>query len=77
MSSRSSDMKSRVVACACAVLLIAATPAPSPSPSAAPITAPSVPPGAVNSVINTIIQKVTGDVVAPLGVDPNHVRGQV
>ncbi|HET9030706.1 MAG TPA: hypothetical protein VFN49_11065, partial [Candidatus Aquilonibacter sp.] len=47
------------------------------SPSAAPITAPSVPPGAVNSVINTIIQKVTGDVVAPLGVDPNHVRGQV
>lgn len=24
-----------------------------------------------------IINKVTGDMVAPLGADPNHVRGQV
>lgn len=68
-------MKSRVVALAVAVLLLGATPSPSPSP--APIAAPSIPAGAVNGIVNTIIQKVTGDIISPLGVDPNHIRGQV
>lgn len=69
-------MRTRVVAVVTAVLLLAATPAPSPSPSAAPIAAPSIPPG-IGNVVQGIINKITGDTVAPLGVDPNHVRGQV
>ena len=70
-------MKSRVVAVGAAVLLLGATPSPSPSPTVAPITAPSIPAGAVNGIVNTIIRKVTGDIIAPLGADPNHVRGEV
>ena len=77
MLSRSWDMKSRVVAVIAAVLLLGATPSPTPSATPAPITAPSIPAGAVNGVVNQIIQKVTGDIISPLGVDPNHVRGQV
>jgi hypothetical protein len=77
MKSRSSDMNTRVVAVAAAVLLLGATPTPSPAPTVAPIAAPSIPPGAVNGIVNTIIRKVTGDIIAPLGADPNHVRGQV
>ena len=69
-------METRVVAVITAVLLLAATPAPSPAPSAAPIVAPSIPPG-LGNVVQSIINKITGDTVAPLGVDPNHVRGQV
>lgn len=60
-----------------AVLLLGATPSPAPSPTVAPITAPSIPAGAVNGIVNAIIQKVTGDIIAPLGADPNHVRGEV
>lgn len=74
--SRSSNMKTRVVAVIAAVLLLGATPSPSPAPPSQPIVAPSVPPG-VGNVVQGIINKVTGDMVAPLGVDPNHVRGQV
>ena len=59
-------MRTRVVAIITAVLLLGATPAP----------APTVPPG-VGNVVQGIINKITGDAVAPLGVDPNHVRGQV
>ena len=67
-------MKNRVVAVIATVLLLGAT--PSPAPTSAPIVAPTIPPG-VGGVVQTIIQKITGDAVAPLGVDPNHVRGQV
>lgn len=49
---------------------------PSPAPTAAPIVAPTVPPN-IGNVLNTIIQKLGGDVTAPYGVDPNHVRGTV
>jgi hypothetical protein len=69
-------MKTRVVAVITAVLLLAATPAPSPAPPASPIAAPSIPPG-IGNVVQGIINKVTGDTIAPFGVDPNHVRGQV
>lgn len=72
-------MNTRLTALAAAVLLLAADPTPTPAPSAAPsspITLPSVPPG-VGGVLQTIIQKVTGDAIAPLGVDPSHVRGTV
>ena len=70
-------MKTRVVATIAAVLLLGASPSPSPSPTVAPIAAPSIPAGAVNGVVNAVIKAVTGAVIAPLGVDPNHVRGQV
>ena len=71
-------MKTRLTALAAAVLLLAADPAPTPSPapSTSPIVLPSIPPG-VDGVLQAIIQKVTGDTIAPLGVDPNHVRGTV
>jgi hypothetical protein len=69
-------MRTRVVAVIAAVLLLGATPSPSPPPPSQPLAAPSVPPG-IGNVVQSIINKVTGDVVAPLGVDPNHVRGQV
>lgn len=71
-------MNVRVTALAAAVLLLAADPSPSASPTAspAPLALPSVPPG-IGGVLQTIIQKVTGDAIAPLGVDPNHVRGTV
>jgi len=68
-------MRTRVVAVITAVLLLGATPTPSPAP-AQPIAAPSIPPG-LGGVVQGIINKITGDTVAPLGVDPNHVRGQV
>lgn len=68
-------MRTRVVAVIAAVLLLGATPTPSPAPSQ-PIGAPSIPPG-LGNVVQGIINKITGDTVAPLGVDPNHVRGQV
>ncbi len=64
--SRSSGMNPRVVAATAAVLLLGATPAPTPT----------IPPG-VGGLVNTIIRKVTGDITAPLNVDPNHVRGTV
>src|SRR5689334_9272372 len=73
---RSSTMRTRVVAVIATVLLLGATPTPSPAPPAQPIAAPSIPPG-VGNVVQGIINKITGDAVAPLGVDPNHVRGQV
>ena len=71
-------MNARFTALAAAVLLLAADPAPSPTPSptAAPLALPSVPPG-IGGALESLIQKVTGDVVAPFGVDPNHVRGTV
>jgi hypothetical protein len=56
----------RLVAAALAVLLLAATPSP----------APTVPPGTAQALGN-MLQKAAGDVTAPLGVDPNHVRGTV
>ncbi len=69
-------MRTRVVAVIAAVLLLGATPSPSPAPPSQPVAAPSIPAG-VGNVVQNIINKVTGDVVAPLGVDPNHIRGQV
>jgi hypothetical protein len=71
-------MKARVVALVASVLFAAlpagaqTTPAPSPSPSGFP----TIPPG-VNNAIESILQKLAGDVTAPYGVDPNHVRGVV
>jgi hypothetical protein len=59
-------MNIRVVALAAAVLLLAATPSPMPT----------VPPG-LGTVVQNILQTVTGNAVAPYGVDPNHVRGTV
>ena len=70
-------MNPTVVAAVAAVLLLGAAPAPTPTPApAAPVVAPTIPPG-VGGLVQTIIQKVTGDVTAPLNVDPNHVRGRV
>jgi hypothetical protein len=71
-------MKSTVVAAVAAVLLLGATPAPTPTPAPAPapLAAPTIPPG-VGGLVQTIIQKVSGDITAPLNVDPNHVRGRV
>lgn len=74
--SRSSGMNPRIVTAAAAVLLLAATPAPTPTPAPAPLAAPTIPPG-IGGLVQTIIQKVTGDMIAPLNVDPNHVRGKV
>lgn len=59
-------MYTRVVAVAAAVLLLGATPSP----------LPTIPPG-IGGLLQTIIQKVAGDVVAPLNVDPHHLRGRV
>src|SRR5579875_3773533 len=75
---RSSGMNSTVVAAVAAVLLLGATPAPTPTatPAPAPLAAPTIPPG-VGGLVQTIIQKVSGDITAPLNVDPNHVRGRV
>lgn len=58
-------MKTRLAAAA-AILLLGATPSP----------LPTVPPG-IGGLLQRIIQTVTGDVVAPLNVDPNHLRGRV
>jgi hypothetical protein len=68
-------MRTRVVAVIAAVLLLGATPTPSPAPSQ-PIVAPSIPPG-IGNVVQGIINTITGNTIAPLNVDPNHVRGQV
>ena len=59
-------MNTRVVALAAGVLLLGATPSPTPT----------VPP-ALGTIVQNILQTVTGNAVAPYGVDPNHVRGTV
>ncbi len=72
-------MNTRLTALAAAVLLLAASPAPSPTPSPSPssaIAVPTIPPG-VGGAVERILEKVAGDAIAPLGVDPNHVRGTV
>ena len=59
-------MKTRVVALVATVLLLGATPSPMPT----------VPPG-VGTVVQNILQSLSGNALAPYGVDPNHVRGTV
>jgi hypothetical protein len=71
-------MKARVVALVASVLF-AALPAgaqTTPSPTSSPAGFPTIPPG-VSNAIESILQKLAGDVTAPYGVDPNHVRGVV
>ena len=72
-------MNTRLVAIVASVLFAGAIPAfaqTTPSPSPAPVAAPTIPPN-IGNVVQTIIQKLGGDLTAPYGVDPNHVRGTV
>ena len=75
-------MNMRIVAAIATVLFATSLPVlaqstPSPSPSApAPSALPTIPPG-IGGVLQNILQKLAGDAVAPLGVDPNHFRGNV
>jgi hypothetical protein len=75
-------MRPRVIAAAASVLFAALVPllarsqTPAPSPSASPAGFPTLPPTTAGA-IESILQRLAGDVVAPLGLDPNHVRGVV
>jgi hypothetical protein len=71
-------MISRVVAAAACVLFALTAPAAAQTAPAtpAPASAPSMPPGAA-AAIEAALQRLAGDLVAPYGLDPNHVRGVV